>query len=265
MGQPRFLMCRPTFFKVSYVINPWMKLSDQPDPARALRQWQALRRVLVQLGAEVCSVRPDPAQPDMTFTANAGFVHGPVFIPTRFRHSERAGETPHFARWFRRRGYRVVELPEGQRFEGAGDAVFIGKTLLAAFYKRTDIQTHEEIGRILDCRVISLELVTPEFYHLDTCFCPLDARSALYYPAAFDAYGRRVLRDQVPDLIEAPDEEAYRFACNAIVVGRDVVLPRDCPIVSAQLERRGFRTYPLDFSEFLKSGGSAHCLTLRVA
>ena len=33
----------------------------------------------------------------------------------------------------------------------------------------------QEIGELLGCRVIPLELVEPRYYHLDTCFCPLAA------------------------------------------------------------------------------------------
>jgi len=258
-------MCRPTFYGIEYEINPWMDVRRQADRRLALRQWQALYRTLQdRLGAEVHLCRPRPGLPDMCFTANAGLVYRGAFISSRFRYVERAREEAHFTPWFRRHGFRVLGLRGDGRFEGAGDALFVGDTLFAGYRYRTDIQTHVLLGELLGVRVFSLELVNPHFYHLDTCFCPMGPASALYYPAAFDSYARRVLRENIPELVEASAEEAYQFGCNAVFVGKKAVLPEGCPKLTRALERRGYEVIPLPLSEFLKAGGSAKCLTLRI-
>jgi N-dimethylarginine dimethylaminohydrolase len=270
-------MCRPTFYGINYRINPWMDRRRQANRALALQQWLALRRVLEEeCGAAVRVCRARPGLPDMTFAANAGLVYGQTFIPSQFRYEERAGEEPFFKAWFRQQGFEIAELSGGQRFEGAGDALFLGGKLFAGYHFRTDIHTHAALGKLLGVRVYSLELVKPHFYHLDTCFAPLPSPSppggkgrvrglsAIYYPGAFDSYSVRLLKEHVEDLIAAPDEEAYQFGCNAVVAGKKAVVSEPCRELARALGWRGYRVYRLKFSEFIKAGGAAKCLTLRL-
>jgi len=212
--------------------------------------------------AEVELLAPQRGLPDLVFTANAGLVYGNRFVPSRFRHVERAGEEPIFRAWFAEHGFDLVDLPEGCAFEGAGDALFCGENLFAGYHYRSDIRSHRMLSERLGVPVLSLELVDPRFYHLDTCFCPLDGQSAIYYPGAFDDYGRRVLQERIPHLIGINDEDAALFGANAVVLGRDVFLNAGCDTLYRQLEERGFQPHAVELGEFLKSGGSAKCLTL---
>ena len=148
--------------------------------------------------------------------------------------------------------------------EGAGDALFCGDTLFAGYRTRSDATAHQWVGKSLGVRVLPLELVNPRFYHLDTCFCPLAPGEALYYPEAFDAYGRRVLQTHIPRLIATTDAEALRFGCNAVVVGKTVIHNSRCPDLALALAKAGYRTVEVELDEFLKAGGSAKCLTLRL-
>ena len=259
------LMVRPVYYDVVYEINPWMSRAVPACQARALEQWEGLYRVLTEeLGARVSLAEPQPGLPDMVFTANAGLVLGERAVVSRFRHPERQGEAEHFRRWFEERGLQVETLPEGQWFEGEGDALFVGDTLYAGYHWRSDVRSHRMVGDLLGVRVLSLELVDPHYYHLDTCFCPLDARTAAYYPAAFDSYARQVLEAEVPRLIAVEPDEAARFACNAVVLGRQVALNTGCPRFEAQLRDLGFLPHSTPLDEFLKAGGSAKCLTLHL-
>src|SRR5271170_273862 len=261
---PRILMCPPDHFAIEYEINPWMNVRVGSDDDLARRQWTALYNALGGLGVSVDLIEPVPGLPDLVFTANAGLVFRDLFIGSRFRYGVRQGESPYFESWARNRRFQVVELPPGHNFEGAGDALFCGETLIAGYRFRSDVRSHHWIGERLGVQVLPLELVDPRFYHLDTCFCPLAPNLALYYPGAFDEYGRSVLRDRIPNLIEVAAEEAASFSCNAVVVGRTVVLNEGAPKLAATLEDAGFAVRPLGFSEFIKSGGSAKCLTLRI-
>lgn len=263
-NKPRVLMCPPDYFGIEYEINPWMNIKKGADPDRAAAQWRALYETLVDLGAEVDLIGPVKGLPDLVFTANAGLVYRDVFIPSRFRYRVRGGESPVFERWAEEAGFRILRLPEGRLFEGAGDALFCGDAMFAGYRFRSDVQSHQWIGEQLGVEVLPMELVDPRFYHLDTCFCPLARGVAIYYPGAFDDYGRAVLQKRIPKLIEVRAEEADDFSCNAVVVGRTVILNQAAPRLAGELRRLGFATRPLEFSEFIKSGGSAKCLTLRV-
>jgi len=264
VSEPRILMCPPDYFGIEYEINPWMNVRVGSNAELARRQWTALSLTLQDLGAAVDHIEPVSGLPDLVFTANAGLVFHDLFISSRFRYGVRQGEAPHFEGWARSRGFVVVSLPHGFNFEGAGDALFCGETLIAGYRFRSDVKSHQWIGERLGVEVLPLELIDPRFYHLDTCFCPLEPDLALYYPGAFDEYGRSVLRERITHLIEVAVEEAISFSCNAVVVGKTVILNEGAPKLALDLSARGFGVRPLGFSEFIKSGGSAKCLTLRV-
>lgn len=257
-------MCPPDFYGIEYEINPWMNRRHQADHALAMRQWLQLRAVLEKHGATPCCLEPVDGLPDLVFTANAGLVFGNIVVPSRFRHPQRQGEESHVQAWFASRGFQVSPLTSGAYFEGTGDALFCGETLFAGYRIRSDVRGHQELGEMLGCQVIPLELVDHRYYHLDTCFCPLASGAAMYYPPAFDAYARDAIRALIPDLIEVDDAESEHFACNAVVLGKTVVTNSGCPRLHAQLRDRGFLPEECPLGEFVKSGGSAKCLTLRL-
>lgn len=260
----RILMCPPDHYGIEYEINPWMNRSLGAVRELSFRQWKNLHAALVSLGVRVEILEPQPGLPDLVFTANAGLVFHDLFLSSRFKHDVRARESPVFDEWFAAHGFTVEHLPEGMFHEGAGDALFCGDVLFAGYRQRSDAVSHQWVAQRLGVRCLPLELVNPRFYHLDTCFCPLAPGEALYYPEAFDAYGRRVLSTHVPKLIPVAEAEAHRFGCNAVVVGRTVVHNSRCPQLAADLERAGYRTIEVELDEFLKAGGSAKCLTLRL-
>jgi N-dimethylarginine dimethylaminohydrolase len=259
----RLLMCPPDYYGIEYEINPWMSIRRPADAERARTQWRALYDLLTSsLRVGVDLLEPVKGLPDLVFTANAGLVTPGRFIASRFLHPERRQEQPTYDTWFRARGYHIDTLPEGTCFEGEGDALWLGDTLFAGYRIRSDIRSHQTAAAILGCEVLSLELIDSRFYHLDTCFCPLDDRRALYYPPAFDAYGRTVITQFIPEPIPVEDADALKFGCNAVVIGRDVVLQSGCAALEKTLQTHSLTPHPVDLSEFHKAGGSAKCLVL---
>ncbi len=256
------LLCPPDHYGIEYEINPWMSRSRAADVPLTQAQWQGLHAKLTELKARIALIEPQPRLPDMVFTANAGLTVGRKFIPSNFRHQERAGEAPFFAQWMETRGYEVIWLPPELYFEGEGDALFGGETLFCGYKFRSDINSHRAVADVLGCLVVSVELVDPRFYHIDTCFCPLPDGGAFWFPGAFDEYGQRAIRDHLVDLIDVPEEEARHFSCNAVVLDRDIVLPEGAPNLVRKLQDRGYRCHPLPMSEFLKAGGACKCLTM---
>jgi N-dimethylarginine dimethylaminohydrolase len=259
----RLLMCRPDHYGIYYEINPWMDRRRQADRAVALRQWEALYRLLTEaLGVHVELLPSVPGLPDLCFTANAGLLVNSLFVSSRFRYPEREAEVPYFTQWFAERNYRVACLAEPAFFEGEGDALFCGDLLFAGYRFRSELQAHHLLAELLGIPVHSLELTDPWFYHLDTCLCPLRSGRAAYYPEAFSPSSQRLLKEMIPELLPVTEVEARRFACNAVVVGQAVVLNADCPHLSRMLVEAGCRVYEVETTEFLKAGGGPKCLAL---
>lgn len=264
----RFLMCAPDHYDVDYVINPWMEGNiHKSSRDRAVEQWQKLFYVLKE-HALVDLVKPQIGVPDMVFTANAGLVLGQNVVLSRFFHKERQGEEPFFKQWFEQQGYTVYELPKDLPFEGAGDALFDreGRWLWAGYGFRSELDSHPLIAKWLDVEVLSLRLMDERFYHLDTCFCPLANGYLLYYPPAFDSYSNRVIEMRVPEnkRIAIAESDAVTFACNAVNIDRTVVMNQASDELKQRLGAAGFQVIETPLTEFLKAGGAAKCLTLRV-
>ncbi len=258
----RFLLCRPDFFDVTYSINPWMAPAKPTDQSLALLQWERLRSLLLGLGHEVDLIPARPGLPDMVFAANGATVVSGTVFSARFRHPERAEEGPAYATWFRRRGYPVHDAEHVN--EGEGDLLLAGPRILAGTGFRTDPRAHAEAGRVLGREVVSLRLVDPRFYHLDTALAVLDDDQIMYYPAAFDPAGQAALRRLYPDAILANRRDAEAFGLNAVSDGRNVLLPSTAVGLAAALSARGYVPIGVDLSELLKAGGGAKCCVLEV-
>lgn len=256
-------MCPPDHFTVEYAINPWMNPAEPVDTGRAWRQWANLREVFTGLGHTVRTIGAQPGLPDMVFAANAATVIGGSVLGAKFRHPERQPEAAAYLAWFRQAGYRVVREPDTVN-EGEGDIVFAGRAILAGHGFRTDEAAAAELAELFGLPVISLRLVDPRFYHLDTALTVLDADAAAYYPAAFDDAGRAALASYFTVLIEAKDEDAEVLGLNAVSDGRHVVLPQQAAGLAEQVAAAGFEPIGVDMSELLKAGGGPKCCTLEL-
>jgi N-dimethylarginine dimethylaminohydrolase len=262
--QPRILMCMPDYYGIEYEINPWMSTARQADHELAVFQWNGLREKLVAAGAAVSLVDPVAGLPDLVFTANAALVYRQRAVLAHFKHPQRQGEEGVFRQSLSEHGFEVVDTPAPFSFEGAGDALFCGDTLFAGYRMRSDAVGHQEVAALLGVRVLPLELVDPYYYHLDTCFCPLAPGEAIYFPGAFDEYGKTVIEANVPKLIAVEEQEARSFACNAVVLGKAVFTNTGCDRLHAALDEAGYSPEETPLGEFVKAGGSAKCLTLRL-
>ncbi|ALF52858.1 LOR/SDH bifunctional protein [Nostoc piscinale CENA21] len=264
----RFLMCPPDHYDVDYVINPWMEGNiHKSSRDRAVEQWQGLYQILKE-HAIVDLVTPQKGWPDLVFTANAGLVLGENVVLSRFLHKERQGEEPYFKQWFEENGYTVYELPKDLPFEGAGDALLDreGRWLWAGYGFRSELDSHPYLAKWLDIEVLSLRLIDERFYHLDTCFCPLANGYLLYYPGAFDSYSNRLIEMRVAaeKRIALAEADAVNFACNAVNVESIVIMNKASDALKSRLAEVGFQVLETPLTEFLKAGGAAKCLTLRV-
>jgi N-dimethylarginine dimethylaminohydrolase len=258
----RFLMCRPAYFSVDYRINPWMDPTAPYDTALAVRQWTTLRQVFLDLGHRVDEIDPIPGLPDMVFAANGATVIDGKVLGVQFRDPERADEAPAYRAWFERAGFEVHE-PKFVN-EGEGDLLLAGDVLLAGTGFRTAHAAHARAQEVFGRPVITLQLVDPRFYHLDTALCVLDRDTIAYLPEAFSAGSRAVLGQLYPSAVIASMDDAEVLGLNAVSDGRHVVLPSQATGLARQLRDRGYATIGVDLSELRKAGGGPKCCTLEV-
>jgi ornithine--oxo-acid transaminase len=264
-----FLMCPPTLYDVDYVINPWMAGNVHTSSrTRAAEQWQHLYEAVSKI-ARVELVEPEPGSPDMVFTANAGLEHNGIVAISSFFHPERQGEEPYFRRWFQQAGYKLVDIPRATPFEGEGDALFAtaGGCLWVGHGPRTALSCHRMLHDIWDIPIVPLHLIDPRFYHLDTCFAPLEGGYVMYFPDAFDHLSLHRIEAFYPPekRIVIREADAVCFACNAINVGRTLILNRISSKLCSQLEQLGFKVIQVELTEFLKAGGAAKCLVMKLS
>jgi N-dimethylarginine dimethylaminohydrolase len=256
-------MCPPEHFAVEYAINPWMDPGKPVDVALAMRQWRGLADVYTRLGHTVHTIAPEPGLPDMVFAANGATVIDGKVLGARFKYPQRQPEAAAYLNWFRGRGYSQIRESQVPN-EGEGDIVFAGRAILAGHGFRSEEAVRDELTELYGLPVISLRLVDPRFYHLDTAMVVLDADTVAYYPAAFDDAGQAALASHFSELIEAKDEDAEVLGLNAISDGRNVVLPVQATSLAAQLAAAGFNPVGVDLSELLKAGGGPKCCTLEL-
>jgi N-dimethylarginine dimethylaminohydrolase len=230
-------------------------------------QWVRLRALLKE-HADVVAIPAVPGLPDLVFTANAALIYRHTAIVSSFRCPERRPESAQFANWLAADGFKVKRLPEEVPFEGAGDALFDRKeaVLWMGHGMRSDIDAKPYLEQSVHVEVQPLQLIDPRFYHLDTCFCPLEKGYLLYYPPAFDADSNAAIKARVPHARRLPvsDEDALHFACNAVNIGKKLILNYASPELALRLRKCGFELTTTALSEFMRAGGAAKCLSLRL-
>ncbi len=268
-SQRTVLMCRPDYFTVSYQINPWMHPETPTNTALAVTQWDELYNTYKSLGFEVELVDPIDGLPDMVYAANGGFVLDNIAYGANFTYPQRQPEGPAYMDWFRTNGFDV-RVPK-ETNEGEGDLLLVGDVILAGTGFRTSLASHREVAEIYGREVISLELVNPSFYHVDTAIAVLDPAPApgekaniAYLPSAFSDAARSVLEERYPDAILVSEEDATVLGLNSYSDGYNVVIAARASGFERQLRERGYNPIGLDLSELLLGGGGVKCCTLEL-
>jgi N-dimethylarginine dimethylaminohydrolase len=259
-----YLMCRPAFFEVSYAINPWMDPSVPVDLDLAMRQWEGLHDTYRALGHTVSFIEPVAGLPDMVFAANGALVVDGKVLAASFLAAERQPEGPAYTRWLAGADLFADFGTTSTVNEGEGDFLDLDTVILAGTGFRTSRAAHGEAQEFFGKPVISLQLVDPRFYHLDTAVAVLGDHDVAYYPGAFSAGSNAVLRRMFPDAITVDEAEAATFAMNSVSDGRNVVVPVESVRFAAALRDRGYDPVPVELSEFRKSGGGPKCCTLEI-
>ncbi len=260
--KPSVLMCRPEHFTVSYRINPWMHPEEPTDTSLALTQWNALYDTYQDLGFDVHLIDGLQGLPDMVYAANGGFVLDGIAYGAKFHYPERGPEGPAYMEWFRANGFQVAEPQEVN--EGEGDFLLVGDSILAASGFRSDRGSHQEIASIYGREVVSLQLINPSYYHLDTALAVIDPTTIAYLPSAFDDASLSILLKRYPDAIIATEEDASILGLNSFSDGHNVVIAARATTFAKDLQDRGYNPIGVDLSELLLGGGGVKCCTLEL-
>jgi N-dimethylarginine dimethylaminohydrolase len=277
-AKARLLMCPPEHFGVRYAINPWMDppswtRNDQALTAASHHEWRTLRDTLVSLGASIELVPTAATVPDLVFTANAAVVLDRKALLARFRHPERQKEEVHFETTFRalqRRGLVdcIDKLPDEVVLEGAGDCVWDVRRnqFWMGYGPRSDAAAEQIVKEAFDVELVALELANPSFYHMDTALGPLSRGEVMFVPDVFTKKGRATIYDQVNacQRIVVDVHDACQLAANAVRIGDTLVMSSCGDRLRSDLTKRGYHVVATPLCSFLRSGGSAFCLTLRL-
>lgn len=256
-------MCAPTFFDIEYEINPWMKLEHKVKKAQAKAAHTELKKLYKSLSVACYDIEANKRLPDMVFTANAGFVFNDVFIRSNFKYAQRRKEADLAERFFEKQfHFRTVTLPDSIYFEGQGDLLTDGERFFFGWSKRSDYRAKPYLEDVLNHPLIHLQLVDPYYYHLDTCFAPLDRDTVVINARSFTPEGLKVIRDSFKTVIETSEEDNKVMCCNLVHIGKQIIVGKGISKDYKQkLAKLGYKVNEIDMAEFLKSGGSVKCCT----
>lgn len=267
MKKSKILVCDPSHYCINYEINPWMNRSNNAEKNISFEQWALLIDKLKRLGVDVVNINPVENLPDMVFTANSGVLLNNSVLLSNFKFKERQQEKQYFKNWFLNYGYRIIELPDGICFEGAGDCLVKDDVVFMGHGFRTDKEAYNDIiwdGYFdLQYNAFKIKLINPYFYHLDTCFCPLNKNQILLYPGAIDKNDLLSLRKRF-EILSVAEEDAKKFACNAILIDDNIIIPKGCDETKDILTQNYYIVHELEMSEFIKAGGACKCLTVEI-
>jgi N-dimethylarginine dimethylaminohydrolase len=197
----------------------------------------------------------------MVYAANGAFSVDGLVYGARFKYPERAGEAVAHQAFYGTQDWRFN--PATHVNEGEGDFAYLpgayGGLVLAGYGFRTDPAAHAEAQEVLGRPVVSLRLIDPAFYHLDTALAALDDRHVAYFPEAFSPASRRVLAQLFPDAVIADREDAEAFGLNLVSDGRHVILNTEAVAMGDKVRAAGYLPVHVELTELKRGGGSVKC------
>jgi N-dimethylarginine dimethylaminohydrolase len=265
MAKKKILMCPPDYFEIEYSINPWMNPVIKVDKAEAFKQYNALKDEFQKAGGEIVELQPSRNLPDMIYTSNAGYAEEDVFIKANFKAHQRQHESAKAEKYFKENKYQIFEVPENIIFEGEGDLIRSKSKYFLGWGQRSDLIAKDYIEDIIGKEVLALELVDPYFYHLDTCFGPLNDNIVVLNENAFSEESLIKIYEKFRTVIATNEQDNSVLGSNLVVIGNNVILGKGISDdLRSEIRKHKFNVIEIDMSEFLKGGGSVKCLALEI-
>lgn len=261
----KILLCPPLYFDIEYAINPWMHIDQKVNREKVLKEYANLKNKYTELGVQFDELQPTQGLPDQVYTTDMGLPVGKLFIKSNFKYGQRKPEATIGAEYFTSKKYAVYNLPPTISFEGEGDLIKNNDRYFMGWGQRTMYKAEEYLQIALQKEVIPLKMINPSFFHLDTCFAPLNNDVAIYYPKAFSEDGRQTLKQYFKEIIPIHKKDADAFACNLVMFNKNIVVHEGLSKeLRKKIESYGFIVHGLDMSEYLKGGGSVKCVSLQI-
>lgn len=234
------------------------------DPQRARDQWVHMKEEF-ETAIPVRLITGEIVSHDMVFAANFGLLApGNRALVSKMVHSSRAEEWRTFTGWLKSQKYQWQRIKKHDN-EGQGDVLRVpGKALaLGGYGFRSSPKSYDMVGSYLGLATVTLKLVDPYFYHLDTCVCPMTKERLLYYPGALTKEGNQVVERLFRRRVAVSRADAMRFCCNSVPVGDRLFMPYCSTELRLRLEKIGVEVTVTPHSELPKSGGANACTTLQ--
>ena len=261
----QILLCPPTYYDIEYSINPWMHIEDKVDRKEVLKEYRQLKKLYDKFDLPYDELTPTKGLPDQVYTTDTGIPVGKLFIKSNFRYGQRKPESTVAAKYFEEKGYAIYNLPPTISFEGQGDLIRVDHTFFMGWGQRTTYEAEEYLMLALQKDVVTLQLTNPNFFHLDTCFAPLQNGVAIYYPDAFSDEGKQRLDENFEDLIPINQKDADAFACNLIRIDDHVLMNKNISDdLKKTFEKYDLKVHELKMTEYLKGGGCVKCVSLQI-
>lgn len=259
----KILLCPPSYYDIEYEINPWMHISNKVDRKKVKEEFEELKNAYKSLNVEILEIPQEKGLPDMVYSANYGFPFKNIFIKSNFKFNQRKPEADLSKLFLEKLGFEIKELPENINWEGQGDLLTTGVKYFLGWGNRSDKESKKYLEKILGQSIIDFEMINPYYYHLDTCFLPLNQETVAINPKSFTSNGLAVLKNEFKNVIEVSEQDNNLIACNAVVVGKAVVIGKGISdSFKEQLSLYGFLVQEVEMGEYRKGGGSVKCLTL---
>lgn len=289
MINTRVLMSDAQHFSNEQPINPYYHI-ESVDVSVAQQEHDHIREMMQQAGIEVVRVPAPVDSQDGVYTANWALVRGKRAVLARLPNARKAEES-HAQRTLESLGYEVLQVPDGLKFSGQGDALPCGDLLFCGSTYRSDEAAQAFAAQELDYRRIQLRTVPLQdtrgndvintssgwpdsfYYDIDLALSVLRAPEGdqkgliAYCPDAFVPESKAILAalTEVDKIIISEHEAKDAFACNLVSTGDTVIMSNHAPQFAAELAARGFTLLQPEIHELLKGGGYIRCTTLTLA
>lgn len=284
------LMSDALNFSAEQAINPYY-FDSHTNTSLAQTEHDSIRSALESAGVKVITVPSPTDSQDGVYTANWALVRGNKAIPARLPNVRKAEEA--YARQkLRELGKELIEVPEGLRFSGQGDALACGNYLFCGNGYRSDEAAQKFAAEALGYDRVQLQtipqrdeagqpVVNPISGWEDSFFYDIDLALSIirhpegntpgliaYCPEAFTQESQATLAEltgegkAIESILVSLQDAEEAFACNLVSTGETVIMGDGAPAFKASLEAHGLTVITPHIQELSKGGGYIRCTTL---